>query len=88
MERNPVWVIPALLALSAVGGAVGYGMLTSGPSEPTAEQRDAAQRAAVTERLRAQMALDSFTPVLMAAIPLMVAGGAFFMWKSRQEEAA
>jgi hypothetical protein len=34
------------------------------------------------------MALDTFQPVLMAAIPLMVAGGAFFMWKAHQETSA
>jgi hypothetical protein len=34
------------------------------------------------------MSLDRFTPVLMAAIPLMVAGGAFFVWRAHQEGAA
>jgi hypothetical protein len=86
MERNPAWLIPALLAASAVGGAAGWAALTSGSSTPTAEELEAAQRSALAERLRAQMALDQFSSALSVAIPVMLAGGAFLLWKSRSVE--
>lgn len=86
IERNvPIWVYPAVLAVAAVAGAVVWSSITSAPAEPTAAQIEAAQRAATTERLQAQLVLDNFAPVLTAAIPIMIAGGAFLLWKSRQE---
>jgi hypothetical protein len=84
VDQNPVWVIPALLALAAVGGAVGWSALTSGPATPTSSELDAARRAATAQNIQAQITLDRLAPVLTAAIPLMIAGGAFLLWKSRQ----
>lgn len=86
MERNPIWLVPALVALAAVGGAAGWTALTAGPSGPTPEQLEQQRRQSRTQALLSQMQVDQYQPLLIASIPIMGALGAFLLWKKRQQE--
>jgi len=91
MERNPWWVAPLVLT-AVLGGGTAYGAwrLTDAAADQRRQtlerRREAAQRAeeqAIVSQINTQMIVESLTPFVWASIPVMVALGGYFIYRSR-----
>jgi hypothetical protein len=90
MNENPRWVLPAMLAASAVGGALLFSSLSrpgQAATRPTEEQIEAQRRQQVAQAITQRLQVEQLQPLLIASIPVMGALGAFLLWKARQQEA-
>ncbi len=94
MKQNPWWVPLLVYGIPLIATTAGAGYFLSRSVSDAERQRLEQQRQqaiqqeeqATVAQIQTQMTIEQLTPFMWASVPAMVLVGAYFLYRSKQQE--